>query len=61
MQNLTQKFMRERWDAIKGGKGGAADRVVELMEVADFEQMESIRARADAVLLSLCSVDHVSR
>ena len=49
-RNLQQKFLAERWAALKGGNKTAAARVNELMELADFEQMEKVRARAAATV-----------
>lgn len=50
--NLHNKFRAERWSAVQqtGGKAAAMKKIDELMEVADFEQMERIRSRADALV-----------
>ena len=50
--NLHNKFKAERWSALQqeGGKKAAMKKIDELMEVADFEQMERIRSRAAALV-----------
>ena len=50
VKNLFKKFHAERWAALQGGNKAAVKRINELMELADFEQMEKIRARADSIV-----------
>eukprot|EP00937_MAST-01D_sp_MAST-1D-sp2_P006713 g6713.t1 len=50
MGNLQQKFLGQRAEAFRAGDDGGAKLVTRLMEEADLEQMDAVRARAERVV-----------